>query len=254
MPPNDFERILLGRFQGNPRGGDAGAERHRPAPPGRPVRLRLQLRAHDDANLPSAIALPAPRRPPWPSPRSWRSPPARSSRSGSFKDAEFVAAGSRAQQSVYFQPGQPGAAPRRGGTASASFLSGQLITPQTDILLHVGPHRLAAARRAAPGHAPRQHAEDTGAAPAGRRRHHARGRPQSSTRRRSRWCSTTGWSSSARGTRRRDYELTTPLPNDGCSNAINLANMAEHRCATCTDPRDFSGSDGVDRRRGGATL
>ena len=39
-------------------------------------------------------------------------------------------------------------------------------------------------------------------------------------------------------------ELTTPLPNDGCSNAINLANMAEH-VRDLTDPRDFGGSDGV---------
>ena len=41
-----------------------------------------------------------------------------------------------------------------------------------------------------------------------------------------------------------DYELTTPLPNDGCSNAINLANMAGDG-RDLTDPRDFSGSDGV---------
>ena len=40
------------------------------------------------------------------------------------------------------------------------------------------------------------------------------------------------------------YELTTPLPSQGCSNAINLANMSEH-VRDLTDPRDFSGSDGV---------
>jgi type IV pilus biogenesis protein CpaD/CtpE len=40
------------------------------------------------------------------------------------------------------------------------------------------------------------------------------------------------------------YEVTTPLPNDGCSNAINLANQAEE-LRDLTAPRDFRGSDGV---------
>ena len=40
------------------------------------------------------------------------------------------------------------------------------------------------------------------------------------------------------------YELTTPLPNDGCSNAINLADMADE-VRDLTDPRDFHGSEGV---------
>ena len=32
VPPNDFERILLGRFQGNRQEGEPDAEPHRPAP------------------------------------------------------------------------------------------------------------------------------------------------------------------------------------------------------------------------------
>ena len=31
VPPNDFERILLGRFQGSPRGREAVQKHHRPA-------------------------------------------------------------------------------------------------------------------------------------------------------------------------------------------------------------------------------
>jgi len=161
---------------------------------------------------------------------------------GSFRNAEFVAAGSRAQASIYFQPGS--AALRPGETERLrSFLSGQLITPETDILLHVGrtgsplldARRRGAIRASVPrtparvrlvgvdttlGADLRIDAVQVEVVQYNRLVVQCPGNPAAS------------------------YELTTPLPNDGCSNGLNLANMAED-VRDLTDPRDFSGSDGV---------
>ena len=161
---------------------------------------------------------------------------------GSFKDAAFVAAGSRAQASVYFQPGsaalRPGEAERL-----RSFLSGQLITPQTDILLHVsrtGSPLLDARRRGAirasiprtPARVRLVGVETTLGADL------RTDAVQVEVVQYNRLVVQCPGNPAAR------YELTTPLPNDGCSNALNLANMAEH-VRDLTDPREFSGSDGV---------
>ena len=56
---------------------------------------------------------------------------------GSFKNAAFVADGSRARQDLYFQPG---AAALRAGEANRlrAFIGAQLLTPPTHILVHVG--------------------------------------------------------------------------------------------------------------------
>lgn len=162
---------------------------------------------------------------------------------GSFKDAEFVAAGARAQQSFYFTPGSPQLRP---GEAERlrSFVAGQRLTEQTDIVLrvsHTGSPVLDARRR--------------GAIRASLPRTPARVRLVAAT------------DSELGADLRTDaaqvevvqydrlvvrcpgnpaarYELTTPLPNDGCANALNLANMAEE-VRDLTDPREFGGSDGV---------
>jgi type IV pilus biogenesis protein CpaD/CtpE len=161
---------------------------------------------------------------------------------GSFRDAEFVAAGARAQQSFYFQPGSPSLRPGEADRIR-SFLAGQLLTGQTDIVLrvgHTGSPVLDARRR--------------GAIRASIPRTPARVRlvavdttlgadmiadaAQVEVVQYNRLVIQCPGNPAARN------ELTTPLPNDGCSNAINLANMAEH-VRDLTDPRDFGGSDGV---------
>ena len=112
---------------------------------------------------------------------------------GSFQNAEFVADGSRALQSVYFQPGQPALRAGEAERIRCVPVAARLITPETDILLHVGRtgSPLLDARRR--GTLRASHAAHAGAGAAGRRRQHARGGPHRPTRRRSRWCSTTGW-------------------------------------------------------------
>jgi type IV pilus biogenesis protein CpaD/CtpE len=161
---------------------------------------------------------------------------------GSFQNAKFVADGSRALQSVFFQPGSPALRP---GEAQRirSFLSGQLITPQTDILLHVGrtgsPLLDARRRGTLRASMPRTPARvrligvDTSLG-ADLRIDSAQLEVVQYNR----------LVVKCPGNPAADYELTTPLPNQGCSNAVNLANMAES-VRDLTDPRDFSGSDGV---------
>ena len=113
VPPNDFERILLGRFQGNPRGREPVQNSHRPAPPRRPVRLRLRVRA-TTMTTPPASPVRAARA--GPRLRSSRSPPARSSRSARSGTPSSSPPAAARMQSVYFQPGsaalRPGEAER----------------------------------------------------------------------------------------------------------------------------------------------
>ncbi len=161
---------------------------------------------------------------------------------GSFKNAAFVADGSRARQDLYFQPG---AAALRAGEANRlrAFLGAQLLTPQTDILVHVGTTG-----------SPLLDARRRGALRASMPRTPARVRLVGVDR-------TLGADLLADaaeievvqynrvliecpGNPAADYELTTPLPNDGCSNAKNLAYMADH-VRDLTDPEEFHGSEGV---------
>jgi type IV pilus biogenesis protein CpaD/CtpE len=161
---------------------------------------------------------------------------------GSFRDAAFVAAGSRAQQSFYFQPGSPALRPGEAERMRA-FIAGQLLTEQTDILLRLGRTG-----------SPVLDARRRGAIRASVPRTPARVRLVSVE-------TTLGADMIADaaqvevvqynrvvvqcpGNPAASYELTTPLPSDGCSNALNLANMAEH-VRDLTDPREFAGSDGV---------
>jgi type IV pilus biogenesis protein CpaD/CtpE len=161
---------------------------------------------------------------------------------GSFKSAEFVAAGARAEQSFYFQPGSPALRPGEAERLRA-FIAGQYLTEQTDILLRVGrtgsqvldARRRGTIRASVPrtparvrlvaidttlGADMRADAAEVEVVQYNRLVVRCPGNPAAS------------------------YELTTPLPNDGCSNALNLANMAEE-VRDLTDPREFSGSDGV---------
>jgi type IV pilus biogenesis protein CpaD/CtpE len=161
---------------------------------------------------------------------------------GSFRDAEFVAAGSRAEQSFYFQPGSPAL---RSGEAERirAFIAGQLLTEQTDIILRVGrtgsPVLDARRRGAIRASIPRTPARvrlvsvDT-----------ELGADMIADAARVEVVQYNRLVIECPGNTAASYELTTPLPSQGCSNAINLANMSEH-VRDLTDPRDFSGSDGV---------
>ena len=189
MPPNDFERILLGRVEGNPRASTrcrasaSAASSARPAsssskgpdddtltPRDRVVR-RLRVGA---LALASALALAACEAQPV----------------GSFQNAKFVADGSQALQSVYFQPGSP---QLRAGEAERirSFLSQQMTTPETDILLHVG--RTGSPLLVAGGGARCVRLDAAHPRGCGYRVDTTSGRTSSPTPPRSRWCSTTGW-------------------------------------------------------------
>lgn len=161
---------------------------------------------------------------------------------GSFKNAELVAAGSRAQQSIYFQPGSAALRPGEAERVRA-FLSGQLITPQTDIVLRVGrtgspvldARRRGAIRASIPNTPARVRlvGVDT-----------SLGADMIADAAQIEVVQYNRLVVQCPGNPAASYELTTPLPNDGCSNALNLANMAEH-VRDLTDPREFGGSDGV---------
>ena len=162
---------------------------------------------------------------------------------GSFRDPELVNTSSRARADLYFQPGSPALRSGEAGRLK-SFLSQQLITPETDIVVHVG---------------------STGSAVLDARR---RGTlqatmPRTPARVRLVRLDATELGQDLRtdlaqvevvqydrlnikcpGNPAASYELTTPLPNDGCSNAINLANEAD-QLRDLTAPRDFHGSEGV---------
>ena len=161
---------------------------------------------------------------------------------GSFQSAKFVADGSRALQSVYFQPGSPQLRP---GEAERirSFLSQQMITPETDILLHVGrtgsPLLDARRRGTLRASMPRTPARvrligvDT-----------TLGEDLRTDAAQVEVVQYNRLVVKCPGNTAASYELTTPLPSQGCSNAVNLANMADS-VRDLTDPRDFGGSDGV---------
>ena len=150
---------------------------------------------------------------------------------------------SRARQDLYFQPG--GSALRSGeaGRLRASS-STQLLTPETDILIHVGstgsPVLDARRRGTLKASMPRTPARvrlvrvDSDA----RRATCAPTSPQVEVVQYNRL------NILCPGNPAASYELTTPLPNQGCSNAINLALEAD-QIRDLTAPRDFHGSEGV---------
>ncbi|MFO1144926.1 MAG: CpaD family pilus assembly lipoprotein [Amaricoccus sp.] len=161
---------------------------------------------------------------------------------GSFKNAEFVNEGSRAKTDLYFQPGGSALRPGEAGRLH-SFLSSQLLSPETDILIHVGSTG-----------SPVLDARRRGTLKASMPRTPARVRLV-------RYESDLGQDLRTDvaqvevvqydrlnilcpGNPAASYELTTPLPNQGCSNAINLALEAD-QIRDLTAPRDFHGSDGV---------
>lgn len=161
---------------------------------------------------------------------------------GSFKNAEFVNEGSRAKTDLYFQPGGSALRPGEAGRLH-SFLSTQLLSPETDILIRVGSTG-----------SPVLDARRRGTLKASMPRTPARVRLV-------RFDSELGRDLRADlaevevvqydrlnilcpGNPAASYELTTPLPNQGCSNAINLALEAD-RIRDLTAPRDFHGSEGV---------
>ena len=154
---------------GQPAQVEPGAEPHRPAPPGRPVRLRVRVRAATMSTLTARDRWPALRPARWPWPPPWRSPPARRSRSARSRPRRVrrrrqPGASSRSTSS----PAAPRSRPAR-RSASARSSSQQLITPETDILLHVGRtgSPLLDARRR--GTLPRLDAAHAGAGAADRR-------------------------------------------------------------------------------------
>lgn len=161
---------------------------------------------------------------------------------GSFQNAAFVADGSRANQSLDFAPGS--ATLRPGETARLrAFLGGQFLTPETDILVHVGStgSPLLDARRRGTLRAsmPRT--------PARVRLVRADGTLGSDMIADAARVEVVQYNRlliECPGNTAASYELTTPLPSDGCSNAKNLAYMADE-VRDLTDPRDFSGSEGV---------
>ena len=130
---------------------------------------------------------------------------------GSFKNAAFVADGSRARQDLYFQPG---AAALRAGEANRLRRVSRRAAPDApDRHPRARRHdRLAAARRPPARGAPRVDAADAGAGAAGRRGQRRWAPTCSPTPPRSRWCSTTALVIECPGNPAADYELTTPLP------------------------------------------
>ena len=108
VPPNDFERILLGRFQGKPEQVEPRAEPPRQPPARRPVRLRVQVRARTMKNrfslraaalaAASSLALVACEQQPV----------------GSFRNAEYRGRQHAGGADRLLQPGQLDAPRRRG--------------------------------------------------------------------------------------------------------------------------------------------
>lgn len=161
---------------------------------------------------------------------------------GSFRNAAFVADGTRAGQTLGFEPGggklRPGEAERL-----RAFLGTQLLTPETDILLELGstgqPLLDARRRGALKAAMPRT--------PARVRLVRAEGTLGADLRTDAARVEVVQYNRlviECPGNPAASYELTTPLPNDGCSNAQNLAAMAAS-VRDLTDPREFHGSEGV---------
>jgi type IV pilus biogenesis protein CpaD/CtpE len=162
---------------------------------------------------------------------------------GSFRNAQFVNEGSRASTDLYFQPGSSALRSGEPGRLQG-FLSRQLLTPQTDILIRVGstgsPVLDARRRGTLKATMPRTPARvrlvrfDASELGQDLRTDLAQVEVVQYDR----------LNIKCPGNPAASYELTTPLPNQGCSNAINLASEAEH-IRDLTAPRDFGGSDGV---------
>ena len=242
VPPNDFERILLGRFQGNPRGVDQVQNIGQRRLAG--LRLRLQLGA-------TRCELPAP------------------FRAGALALGSVLAlAACEEQPGGLFENAElPPPAAARAAVDLLPARQRRSCGParRTHPQLPLGPahhpadrHPAARGRTGSPlldarrrGTHPRQHPEDAGARPAHRRRHRRWSRP---AHRRG-----AGRSGAVRppggrvpGNPAADYELTTPLPNDGCSNASTSPTWP-----TCPRPHRSARLQRLGRRRrrrGGAAL
>ncbi len=162
---------------------------------------------------------------------------------GSFRNAEYVAGNTQAVQTVYFNPG---AATLRAGEVSRlqSFVASQYLTAKDDVLVYVGgtgSSTLDAQRRGTVLHdMPRTAAQVRIVAT-----------PQSDLG--------SDMRADAAEVRVLSYnkiivkcpgnpagpdELTTPLPEIGCSNAYNRATMAAEKGDLIT-PRRLRGSDGT---------
>jgi type IV pilus biogenesis protein CpaD/CtpE len=163
---------------------------------------------------------------------------------GSFRDAQFVNEGARARQDLYFQPGGTTLRPGEAGRLR-SFLAGQYLTPETDILVsvtHTGSPLLDARRRGAmQANMPRTVARVRLVAPP----EGELGADMLADVARVEVVHYNRLLVRCPGNPAADYELTTPLPNQGCSNAINLATHAD-QIRDLTAPRDYAGgSEGV---------
>jgi type IV pilus biogenesis protein CpaD/CtpE len=163
---------------------------------------------------------------------------------GSFRNADFVNEGARSRADLYFQPGSN--ALRSGEVGRLrSFLAGQYLTPETDILVSIartGSPVLDARRRGTlQANMPRTPARVRLIAAA----ESSLGADMLSDVARVEVVQYDRMLIRCPGNPAADYELTTPLPNDGCSNAINLANQSDE-LRDLTAPRDFAGgSEGV---------
>lgn len=162
---------------------------------------------------------------------------------GSFRQAEYVAGDTQPLQTVYFNPGSP---TLRSGEVSRlqSFLGGQYLTANDDVLVYIGgtgSRVLDARRRGTMIHSmPRTPARvrlvaapqsDLGSdmrvdAAEVRVVHYAKIIVQ------------------CPGNPAGPDELTTPLPEIGCSNAFNRATMAAEK-RDLIAPGTLAGSDGV---------
>ncbi len=154
----------------------------------------------------------------------------------SFDRAKFVADGPIAEHDLTFQAGSPSLA--RGQAAGlASFLQSLVLSPEDDIILHLGTttspvldaRRIATLRASLP-----------------------------KTPARVRLVPAPGFVDLVRvevvrynrvvvacpSNEAGPYELTTPLPDIGCANATNLAYQAAE-LRDLTDPRILHGSEGV---------
>ncbi len=145
---------------------------------------------------------------------------------GSFQNAQYVNEGARAKTDLYFVSG--GAALRGGETERLrGFLSGQLLTPETDILIHVGstgsPLLDARRRGTLKASMPRTPARVTLV----RFEPSELGQDLRTDLAEVEVVHYDRLNILCPGNPAASYELTTPLPNDGCSNAINLASEAD---------------------------
>jgi len=162
---------------------------------------------------------------------------------GSFRNAEYVAGNREAVQTVYFNPGS---ATLRAGEASRlqSFIAGQYLTARDDIQVYVGgtgSSALDAQRRGTVLHdMPRTPARvSIVATPQGEL-----GSDLRTDAAEVRVLSYNKIIVKCPGNPAGPDELTTPLPEIGCSNAYNRATMAANKGDLIT-PRTLRGSDGV---------